>query len=220
MASTRPWGLTAKTDIHHSELEEGIGPRMTNDKRLNCEFTLALNNRTGKYFFCRDMIGASADLVNRHYYWRLAFDDVPQGNLARVLGRLALIEVSFRVRFPRSYNLLPAISRQRPMVFTDPRECILYHLKSYDVVLCHDMGPITHPALYAPGVEEVYTLAFARIRHARPFLMFVSEASKQDFVRLFGRTRCARFMRSDYPACQKKAMPMSFVEAQSRAQTM
>jgi glycosyltransferase involved in cell wall biosynthesis len=159
---------------------------MTNDERLDCEFTLALNNRTGKYFFCRDMIAASADLVNRRFFWRLAFRDVPQRNLARLLGRLALIEVSFRVRFPRSYNLLPAISRSRPMLFTDPRECVLYHLKPFDVVLCHDMGPITHPDLYAPGVEEVYTLAFERIRDAGPLVLFVSEASKRDFVRLFG----------------------------------
>jgi glycosyltransferase involved in cell wall biosynthesis len=185
--------LMAKTFINHSEFEERIGSRMTNDERLDCEFTLALNNRTGKYFFCRDMIGASADLVNRRFYWRLAFADVPQRNLARLLGRLALMEVSFRVRFPYSYNLLPAISRQRPMLFTDPRECVLYRLKPFDVVLCHDMGPITHPDLYAPGVEEVYTLAFERIRDARPFLLFVSEASKKDFVRLFG---------SDFPLLQ------------------
>jgi glycosyltransferase involved in cell wall biosynthesis len=166
---------------------------MDNDERLDCEFTLALNNRTGKYFFCRDMIGASTDLVHRRFYWRLAFGDAPQRTLARLLGRLALMEVSFRTRFPRSYNLLPAISRRRPMLFTDPRECVLYRLKPYDLVLCHDMGPITHPELYAPGVEAVYKLAFTRIRDAGPCLMFVSEASKNDFVRHYG---------SDFPMLQ------------------
>src|SRR5438034_2888746 len=30
---------------------------------FDCEFTLALNNRTGKYFFCKEMIDSSADLI-------------------------------------------------------------------------------------------------------------------------------------------------------------
>lgn len=159
---------------------------MNPDWRLDCEFTLALNNRTGKYFFCRDMIGASADLISRRFYWRFAFGNLPQGTLARILGRLALIEVSLRTRFPCSYDFLPAMARKRPMLFTDPRECVLYQLKPYDVVLCHDVGPITHPDLYASGVEATYRLAFARIQEARPYLMFVSESSKNDFVRLYG----------------------------------
>jgi glycosyltransferase involved in cell wall biosynthesis len=162
-------------------------------EHLDCDFTLALNNRTGKYFFCSDMIGASADLISRHFYWRFDFSKPPQRTLARLLGRLALMEVTFRARFPRAYTFFKAISHTRPMLFTDPRECVLYQLNPYDVVLCHDMGPITHPDLYAPGVEKVYTLAFMRILEARPHLMFVSEASKNDFVRLYG---------SDFPTLQ------------------
>jgi glycosyltransferase involved in cell wall biosynthesis len=55
------------------------------------------------------------------------------------------------------------------------------------------MGPITHPELYAPGVKEIYSAAFERIKQARPFLLFVSDATKTDFVRLYG---------NDYPLLQ------------------
>src|SRR6202022_4867506 len=60
---------------------------------LDCEFTLALNNRTGKYFFCKDMIDASRDLIRNCYYWRVPLKNLPPRTIARVLGRLARIEV-------------------------------------------------------------------------------------------------------------------------------
>jgi glycosyltransferase involved in cell wall biosynthesis len=166
---------------------------MQANRRVDCEFTLALNNRTGKYFFCRDMLEASADLIDRQFYWRFAFGKAPSRNLSRVLGRLARIEVSLRTEHPYSYRFLPAMFQRRPMLFTDPRECVLYRLKPYDLVLCHDMGPITHPELYAAGVKDVYSVAFERIKKAHPLLLFVSEATKRDFIRLYG---------NDYPFMQ------------------
>ena len=153
---------------------------------LDCEFTLALNNRTGKYFFCRDMIEASQDLIRNCYYWRVPLTDLPPKTVARVLGRLARMEVNMRVQRPSSYHVIAPISHSRPMVFTDPRECVLYQMKSRDVVLCHDMGPLTHPDLYSPGVAELYAFAFDRIKAAKPFMLFVSQASRSDFVGICG----------------------------------
>jgi glycosyltransferase involved in cell wall biosynthesis len=160
---------------------------------LDCEFTLALNNRTGKYFFCKDMIDASQDLIRNCYYWRVPLGNLPPRIAARVLGRLALIEVSLRVQRPLSYKIFAPISHPRPLVFTDPRECVLYQMKPCDVVLCHDMGPLTHPDLYSPGVRELYSLAFERIKAARCFMLFVSETSRNDFVKICG---------SDFPLMQ------------------
>ncbi|MDU3040187.1 glycosyltransferase family 1 protein, partial [Bradyrhizobium sp.] len=159
---------------------------MQRDLQIDCEFTLALNNRTGKYFLCRDMIEACADLISRQLFWRLPSAKVPPRTMSRILGRLARIEVSFRTQHPWTYRVFPAMRGRRPVFFTDPRECVLYRLRRYDVVLCHDMGPITHPELYAPGVREIYSAAFERIKAARPLIIFVSEASKNDFIRLYG----------------------------------
>ena len=153
---------------------------------LECDFTLALNNKTGKFFFCRELIDESDDLIKAVRYWRLSSARLPEGIFARILGRLAMLEIALRFKHPLSYRFVPAISRRRPVVFTDPRECLLYAIKPRDVVLCHDMGPITHPDLYAAGVYELYTAAFARIAAARPLILFVSEASRLAFIRLYG----------------------------------
>lgn len=169
------------------------------DGRVDCEFTLALNNRTGKYFVCRDLMAATPELVHGCYYWRYRSDRTPSGLFARVLGRLALYEVETRIRFPASYGILPAMKRDRPVVFTDPRECVLYELKSSDVVICHDMGPLTHPALYARGVKELYERAYGRVRAARPTVLFISDASRRAFAGLYG---------TDYPAMDLLQPPL------------
>src|SRR5438270_12362953 len=144
-------------------------------EKLDCEFTLALNNHTGKYFFCKDMIDASNDMINSVYYWRFSFSAPPSRTISRSLGRLALIEVSIRTRWPSTYRIWPPILRPRIMLFTDPRECVLYSVKACDIVLCHDMGPLINPEFYSDGVEELYGLAFARISKAKPLMLFVSE---------------------------------------------
>jgi glycosyltransferase involved in cell wall biosynthesis len=172
---------------------------MRQAETLDCEFTLALNNRTGKYFFCKDMIDASQDLIRTCYYWRVPLNALPSTPVARVLGRLARIEVELRVQSRLGDRLLPAISHRQPMVFTDPRECVLYRLKSSDVVLCHDLGPLTHPEFYGPGVKDIYAIAFDRIKAAKPFMLFVSAASRAVFVQLFGH---------DFPLLQVIHIPL------------
>jgi glycosyltransferase involved in cell wall biosynthesis len=165
------------------------------DYCLDCEFTLALNNRTGKYFFCKEMIDCSRDLIRDCYYWRIPLKKLPHKIVARILGRLALIEVNFRVR----HSQIVAPIHARSMVFTDPRECVLYRIKSCDVVLCHDMGPLTHPDFYGPGVRELYAYAFDRINAAKPLMLFVSEASRNDFMNIYG---------SDFPLLEVVHPPL------------
>jgi glycosyltransferase involved in cell wall biosynthesis len=172
---------------------------MRRAETLDCEFTLALNNRTGKYFFCKDMIDASHDLIRTCYYWRIPSNALPSTPVAKVLGRLARIEVDLRVRSRLEDRFLPAISHRQPMVFTDPRECVLYRLKSCDVVLCHDLGPLTHPEFYGPGVKDIYAVAFDQIKAAKPLMLFVSAASRADFVELFG---------DDFPLLQVIHIPL------------
>ncbi len=150
--------------------------------KVDVDFTLALNNTTGKYFFGRDMVASSADLVNGIYYWRARHKSKPEGLYRRILGRLALWETLLHERLGLGMQFRPP----RPLVFTDPREAIYTDLKPYDVVLCHDLGPITHPELYGPGVEQVYLRAYEKIQKAKPFMLFVSESTRDVFVRLFG----------------------------------
>jgi len=169
------------------------------DRRFDCEFTLALNNRTGKYFFCKEMIQASEDLIASCLYWRVPLKQLPSRTLSRILGRIARWEVDFRSGAGLINRLLPPSPHHRPLIFTDPREVLFYRLKSCDIVVCHDMGPITHPDLYDPGVGRIYRRAFEQIRASRPFMIFVSAASRQEFVARYG---------DDYPAMQVVSPPL------------
>jgi len=157
---------------------------------FDCEFTLALNNRTGKYFFCKEMIESSGDLIASCLYWRFPMKRLPSRIVSRLLGRAARLEVELRSETCLINRVLPPSSHRRPVIFTDPRECIFYRLKQSDIVICHDMGPVTHPELYDPGVKHLYETIFRQIQLARPHMIFVSEASRSDFV-----ARCG----DDYP---------------------
>ncbi|MDQ6703412.1 MAG: glycosyltransferase [Pseudomonadota bacterium] len=165
---------------------------MRNDRRLvDFEFTLALNNATGKFFVCQDAIEACNDLIRNVWYWRLPMKTPPPRAVAKVLGRLALLELNFRIESRSSRFMPPLMRNPRPLVFTDPREVILYELKRCDVVLCHDVGPITHSDLYHPLVKFTYETAFRKIYKAKPLLVFVSKSSMTNFVNLYG---------DDYPS--------------------
>jgi glycosyltransferase involved in cell wall biosynthesis len=156
-------------------------------EKVECDFTLALNNRTGKYFFCKELIEETADLIKTVHYWRLTAKSPPSGFAAKVLGKCSQKEAAVRSNYPKSYEYFPPISRKLPVIFTDPRECVLYSIKPWDIVICHDMGPLTHPELYHPGVFRLYRCAFARIVAARPHMVFVSEATRDEFVNLYGK---------------------------------
>lgn len=161
-------------------------PNPPSHMRIDVDFTLALNNATGKFYFCRDMIASTTDLINQVLYWRLAFATQPKNLNARVLGRLAVEEINLRRTHPRLAKLFPKLSRRNPVLFTDPREVIFHNLKPSDIILCHDVGPITHPELYHPAVKQTYALAYAAIERVKPFMMFVSEASRSEFCHLYG----------------------------------
>ncbi len=166
---------------------------------FDCEFTLALNNRTGKYFFCKEMIESAADLIASCLYWRFPMKRLPSRTIARLLGRAARIEVELRSGTSLINRVLPPSRHRRPIIFTDPRECIFYQLKETDIVICHDMGPVTHPDLYDPGVKHLYETIFRQIQLARPHMIFVSEASRSDFV-----ARCGH----DYPLLEVVHPPL------------
>jgi glycosyltransferase involved in cell wall biosynthesis len=172
---------------------------METDTIFDCDFTLALNNRTGKFFFCKEMIESSRDLIPECLYWRIPMTQLPQRTLARILGRLARWEVDLRTGSRHFNRYFPPTFRHRPTIFTDPRETVFYQLKQHDVVLCHDMGPITHPDLYDPGVSRIYEQIFRQIHRAKPFMLFVSEASRHAFMAIYG---------DDYPLMQTIHPPL------------
>lgn len=152
---------------------------------VDVEFSLALNDRTGKLFLGREIIAALGERVaSVRYGRRKAF---PRSDLGRrIAGRLTRWETTARVFHPGLAAVLPRLRTPHPTLHLDPLSVVRHRLEGRDIVLCHDVGPLTHPDQFAPGVDRLYAHAYARIRSAKPHMVFVSRTSQQAFHALFG----------------------------------
>ena len=157
---------------------------------LSVEFSLALNNRTGKFFAAADMIACNRASIAAVRYWRLAPPEVPHGAIAKLLGRLAKIEIDLRHSSRWLDAVLPKMRPSSGVIFTDPLQTLTYYLEKRDTVVVHDLGPLTNPGFYAPKVGELYALAYARIQEARCRLIFVSEAARDAYAMIIGLDGC------------------------------
>lgn len=148
---------------------------------IDVDFSLALHNRTGKYFIGRDIISSNLSRISRVRYWRLATSpqaEPPQGLAAKVIGRLAVDELRLRSQRRRfGMRLRPP----RPVLHLDPLTVLFHRLSPQDVVLCHDIGPLSHPGLFEADVVAGYVEAYKQIAKVRPHMVFVSKASQRAF---------------------------------------
>ncbi|WP_322103414.1 glycosyltransferase [Paraburkholderia sp. J41] len=152
---------------------------------IDVDFSLALNDRTGKLFLGKDIISTLGSRVSRVRYGR--FHEFPRHDfMRRVVGRLTHKETLARVYRSRAASLLPVIRNPRPTLHLDPLSVVRHRLEARDIVLCHDVGPITHPQYFAPGVKDMYVLAYAQIQRIKPHMVFVSKTSQQEFHKLYG----------------------------------
>jgi glycosyltransferase involved in cell wall biosynthesis len=165
---------------------------------LDIEFSLALHNRTGKYFIGRDLLQDQADQIGAIWYWRARRERLPEGLDARIIGRALAIELQFRERSSRFDRTFARIRSPRPVLHLDPFTAPAHRLLPSDAVLCHDMGPITHPDLFMPDVALAYVRVFDEIRKGGPHMIFVSRASQDAFHALYGEAY--RSSRVIYPS--------------------
>jgi glycosyltransferase involved in cell wall biosynthesis len=155
--------------------------------------SLSLINRTGAHYLAEELCRAldvSDQVVIRR--WRLVGKPLPPAFMRKVFGRLMLKELTLlpdttRWLWPEPANL----SLRR--IFLDPLYVLRSRLGSSDIVLCHDIGPITHPHLYDVGTKEMYSAAYAKVVPVRPGIVFVSDASRGAFEANYGTQ--FRFMR-------------------------
>ena len=157
---------------------------------LDC--SLSLINRTGAHYIAEDLAGAfgGKGIVRR---WRLLRPQLPAGIVRKIFGRLMLREIA---RLGTSSRFLwpepKAVKLKR--LFLDPLYVSRSKLESSDIVLCHDIGPVTHPELYESGTVDAYESAYTKIAKARPGIVFVSNASRHAFEARFGTD--FRFLRA------------------------
>jgi glycosyltransferase involved in cell wall biosynthesis len=152
--------------------------------RLLLDCSLSLINRTGAHYIAEDLVSAFGrkGIVRR---WRLLGSRLPTGVARKIFGRLMLLEIA---RLGTSSRLLWPEPRKLKLkrLFLDPLYVGRSRLESSDIVLCHDIGPVTHPELYDSGTVDVYAKAYAKMAKVRPGMVFVSNASRLAFERCFG----------------------------------
>ena len=79
-------------------------------------------------------------------------------------------------------------------------------------MLCHDIGPITHPHLYYPETTALYQKAYKKIVASQAGVVFVSNYSKEAFVNAFGSDfrflqSIPLYLRSNLAQVSPQAMP-------------
>ena len=152
--------------------------------RLMIDCSLSLINRTGAHYISEDLAAefGGEGILRR---WRLLRPQLPSGIARKLLGRLMLREIALlgtSSRFPWPEPKGAKLKR----LFLDPLYVTRSRLESSDIVLCHDIGPVSHPELYDSGTIEVYQKAYTKIARARPGIVFVSDASRLAFEARFG----------------------------------
>lgn len=156
------------------------------EKKYVADFSLALINRTGAYYVCRDVVDRLGEFFPAVRYWRLTASKQPDGLFRKLLGRAMLLELS---RFPTAESLRRSRMRgmgDLPTLYFDPLYVLRTPLEQRDIVLCHDVGPITHRDLFDAGTTAMYEHAYGAIKRVGPGMVFVSEASRDEFIGLYG----------------------------------
>src|SRR6201999_4093435 len=60
---------------------------------VDVDFSLAIHNRTGKYFIGRDLLETPDLPLGSVYYWYIAAGEPPSGLIGRIGGRLQLLHI-------------------------------------------------------------------------------------------------------------------------------
>lgn len=143
--------------------------------------SLSIVNRTGAYYIARDLCRALGPSV-RVRHWRLG-GWAPEGLPRKLAARMMLAELAW---LGDSERLLIGDGGHLPRLILDPLYVLRSRLDAADTVLCHDVGPLTHPHLYDQRTVANYRRAYGKIRRAGPGVVFVSDWSKARFVELLG----------------------------------
>lgn len=160
--------------------------RMIQQNQYLLDFSLGLINRTGAYHVCKDLLHELPGYFPEVRYWRILRREVPDGVLRKIAGRLMLHEIGLlrdrpMLRWPEG-RAVPG----RRRLFLDPLYVLRAQLDRDDIVLCHDIGPVSHPELFGEHRFQIYSAAYEKIRQVGPGMVFVSDASQAAFRARFG----------------------------------
>jgi glycosyltransferase involved in cell wall biosynthesis len=150
---------------------------------LVVDLTMSLANRTAVYDIGRELANLAQPEAIR--YWRfMRHKQVPFADDRRLsLAGKALFRTAMRDLTSRWTPLWPR--RKSPMLFIDPIFATRTALNRGDIVLCHDVAPISNPEFYDPGAGGAYDAAYRRIQAASCGIVFSSEYTAAAFRRIY-----------------------------------
>lgn len=163
---------------------------MANNSGFDVDFSLAMHNRTGKYFIGRDLLDCASDLLGESYYWRVPRKSIPGTIESKIFCKIQGLQIRYNAAgglFGHSFRPVPP----KPLLHLEPYTVLGTRLRREDAVIVHDIGPVTHPELFDPKLYASYKKIFAELEEIGPHLIFVSEASQREFERVYPRTRAA-----------------------------
>lgn len=169
--------------------------------RVDVDFSLAIHNRTGKYFIGRDLLETRDLPLGKVYYWWVPSGEPLSGLFGRVVGRLQLLHIQGKM-LGGPLGLLPRRRSNHPLLHLDPFTAPSTQLRPMDAILCHDVGPLTHPDLFDAHVCRLYRPIYDEIAQVGPHMIFVSDASRKAFAKLYPAARPAS-VRIIYPAIRQ-----------------
>ncbi len=153
-------------------------------QKVDVDFSLAIHNRTGKYFIGEELLSFSDLPLGRTYYWWRTAERPLDGFHGRVMGRLQHWQILGKT-LGGPLGWLPRRTPKRPLLHLDPFTVPTTVLRPVDAVLIHDLGPLTHPALFPPDVCAIYGQIYDEIARVGPHLIFVSQTSRKEFEQLY-----------------------------------
>lgn len=151
---------------------------------VDVDFSLAIHNRTGKYFIGEELLALPDLPLGDIWYWWRKETAPPDGFYGKVLGRLQHMQIIGRT-VDGPLRWWPRRTPKRPLLHLDPFTVPTTRLRPCDAVLVHDLGPLTHPDLFPTGLPAVYQSIYDEIARVGPHLIFVSETSRKEFLALY-----------------------------------
>ena len=142
--------------------------------------TMCLANRTAVYDIAAEISALAPHALHR--YWRflcsrpLNFRESPLSSaIGKAASRIVFadIESEWGKIWPRP---------DMPGLFIDPIFTLKTPLRRDDIVICHDIAPVTNPEFYDPGTGVVYDRGYKRIQQAGCGIVFVSKFTRQQFL--------------------------------------
>ncbi|MER9196967.1 glycosyltransferase [Mesorhizobium australicum] len=146
--------------------------------------SLSILNRTGAYHIAKDLTREFVPGRAGIRHWRLG-SFAPEGLVRKIVARLMMLEINW-LQDSEIFLIRDKVDERGTRLFLDPLYVLRSHLSESDIVLCHDVGPLTHRELYDERTCANYRLAYEKIRRVGPGVVFVSNFSAHHFEILFG----------------------------------